>query len=155
MSTFFRLSVLLAFVVLASGCSTLGIYNSEFTCPATYNGRCVSLPEAYDLALAGKDGAPHNPDTAAPVAGDSDEAVTSVGEAAAHTSYKESLFKRLDTLIKEPATPVVAPPQAMRVLLLPYRGDANELYMLRYIYFFVDSPRWVLGDSLVAPEEEE
>jgi len=77
------------------------------------------------------------------------------GEESAHVSYKQSLFKRFDDLLQEPATPVVAPPQVMRVLLLPYKGDGNELYMLRHVYFFVDEPRWVLGDSLIALEEEE
>ena len=51
--------------------------------------------------------------------------------------YQEALYKELAGLLKEPITPVVAPPKVMRVLLLPYKGDANELYMLRYIYFFV------------------
>jgi len=43
----------------------------------------------------------------------------------------------------------------MRVLLLPYKGEGNELFMLRHVYFFVDEPRWVLGDSLLAIDEEE
>lgn len=157
MSTFIRWFVLLATLTVTTGCSVFGVYESEFSCPASYNGRCVSLPGAYDLALSGKDSAEHDPNVAkVKVNQEAEEAHgdTMDREGAAHASYKESLFKRLDTLIKEPTTPVIAPPQAMRVLLLPYKGEGNELYMLRYVYFFVDEPRWILGDSLVAPEED-
>jgi conjugal transfer pilus assembly protein TraV len=62
--------------------------------------------------------------------------------------YQEALYKELAGLLKEPLTPIVAPPKVMRVLLLPYKGDSNELYMLRYIYFFVEEPKWILGDYL-------
>lgn len=148
-----RLLFLLAIVAVTAGCSTVGVYESEFSCPQSYNGRCISLPEAHDLAVSGKDGPQHDPSTRKASSGK--ELRTSVtGEEQAHVTYKESLFKRFDSILKEPATPVVAPPQVMRVLLLPYKGDSNELYMLRHVYFFVEEPRWVLGDSLVGIEED-
>ena len=43
----------------------------------------------------------------------------------------------------------------MRVLLLPYTGQENEFYMMRYVYFFVDNARWILGDSVTSNDEEE
>jgi len=33
-------------------------------------------------------------------------------------------------------------------LILPYPGDDHELYMPRYVFMFVDEPRWLLGDYL-------
>jgi conjugal transfer pilus assembly protein TraV len=41
----------------------------------------------------------------------------------------------------------------MRVLTLPYKGDENELYMLRYVYIIVDGPKWVMGDYLFKDKE--
>lgn len=155
MQTFLRWAVLFTATAFGAGCSTLGIYDNEFTCPSSYNGRCISLPGAHELALQGND-QPENVSVAKSLnTTDLDETTATLNrEESAHASYKESLFKRFDTLLKEPATPVVAPPQTMRILLLPYKGDSNELYMLRYAYFFVDEPRWLLGDSLIAVEEE-
>ena len=47
---------------------------------------------------------------------------------------------------------MVAPPKVLRVLLLPYEGSDNVLYMYRYVYSFVDEPRWIL-DEMVTPSE--
>ena len=70
------------------------------------------------------------------------------------TATESALFDKFSGLLKEPVTPVVAPPKTMRVLLLPYTGQDNEFYMLRYVYFFVDEPRWFMGDSVSSGEEE-
>lgn len=152
---------LLVLSTLLSGCSFFGIYESEFKCPATYNGRCISVPGAHDLALKGEDGEQFDPDVPKKKKeGNKDdskglpETKKADPEDVAHTSYKESLFKRFNGLLNEPVAPMVAPPQVMRVLLLPYKGEGNELFMLRHVYFFVDEPKWVLGDSLLAIEEE-
>jgi conjugal transfer pilus assembly protein TraV len=161
---FLKIIVLLA-ILATTGCSTVGVYDDKFTCPATYNGRCISVPGAYDLAKKGQDGPEYDPaiEHEKSVCPDGKCGSTKVlvpvqpqtGEGVAQVTYKESLYKRFDSLLKEPTTPVVAPPQVMRVLLLPYKGEGNELYMLRYVYFFVDEPKWILGDSVVAPDEEE
>ncbi len=54
----------------------------------------------------------------------------------------------MQRLLDDPVTPVVVPPTAMRVLFLPYPGDDHELYMPRYVFMFVDEPKWLLGDYL-------
>lgn len=162
-----KLSAVLFVLAIAAGCSIVSGYSNEFSCPASYNGRCSSLQEAYDVAREGKDGPEHDPAIEKKPAKDMvDEDITKNTQGAdtksaslrpeqtAHTTYKESLFKRFTGLINEPVTPMVAPPQVMRVLLLPYKGEANELYMLRHAYFFVDEPKWVLGDSVLALEED-
>jgi conjugal transfer pilus assembly protein TraV len=63
-------------------------------------------------------------------------------------AYQDELHKKLAGLLAQPTTPVVAPPSVMRVLMLPYKGDENELFMLRYVYIIVDGPKWVMGDYL-------
>lgn len=112
-------------LVLASGCSP---YASKFNCPDTDPGKCVPVEQAYLESKGGR-----RPERAAE------------GEAALE-AYRARLFSRMAGLLEEPAAPLVAPPKVMRVLFLPYRGAENELHMPRYTYFFVDEPRFVLGE---------
>ena len=62
--------------------------------------------------------------------------------------YQEEVYRKLTGLLREPVTPLVAPPRIMRVLLLPYKGEGGELFMPRYVYFMADDPRWILGGYL-------
>ena len=173
------------------GCSMINPYQSEFSCPDTFKGKCASVREVYMEDAAGSpqstaeqnkaekpvvktgctstysavegegmvttctDTVPAdagtissgNPSLAAPHAGNP--------EVRNFNQYRSALFDKFNGLLKEPKTPIVAPPKVMRVLLLPYTGQENEFYMLRYVYFFVDKPRWILGDSVTADGEDE
>ncbi|MFQ5598907.1 MAG: TraV family lipoprotein, partial [Nitrospiria bacterium] len=62
--------------------------------------------------------------------------------------YFNALIKKLTGILKEPTVPVIAPPQVLRVLVLPYEGENAALYMPRYIYLIVDEPQWVLENRL-------
>jgi len=62
--------------------------------------------------------------------------------------YQEEVYRKLTGLLRDPVTPLVAPPRVMRVLLLPYKGDGGELFMPRYVYFMADDPRWIMGGYL-------
>jgi conjugal transfer pilus assembly protein TraV len=117
-------------LALAGGC--LNPYAGEFNCPETANGKCVSVPDAYDEATSGA--APPGQ----PRAGDQE--------------YQSVLYRKLTGLLQAPDTPLVVPPKVMRVLLLPYEGDQDELYLTRYAYIFTDRPRWVLTDPAAGPE---
>lgn len=141
-----------------SGCSLLNPYESSFSCPDTSKGKCVSVQTAYSesangarpvkealVAHATEDGGSENM-TATPH--------PLSKENGTYNRYRTALFDKFSGLLKEPVTPVVAPPKTMRVLLLPYTGQDNEFYMLRHVYFFVDEPRWLLGDSVSSGEEE-
>ncbi len=165
------------------GCSMINPYQSEFSCPDTFKGKCASLREVYLEDASGRetaDKATPKHDCTATSSDGEEHPVTTCGsgspssagtglaavppssatesgspEETSFNRYRTSLYDRFSSLLKEPRTPVVAPPKVMRVLLLPYTGQENEFYMLRYVYFFVDKPRWVLGDSVVADGEEE
>lgn len=168
---------------LLCGCSMLNPYESEFSCPDTFKGKCASVREVYleDAAASRQNVTEQNmaakpaaksactttyssiegegltttcADTA-PVDMDSMSPVAVNPEERNFNRYRSALFDKFGGLLKEPQTPVVAPPKVMRVLLLPYTGQENEFYMLRYVYFFVDKPRWILGDSVVADGEDE
>jgi conjugal transfer pilus assembly protein TraV len=133
------------------GCTLLNPYESSFSCPETGNGRCVSVDEAYRESAAGLAGSDAGPAGIGPTGpGLETPARVSPG----YDRYRTALFEKFSGLLQEPVTPLVSPPKTMRVLLLPYRGRDNELYMLRYVYFFVDEPRWLLGDAVSAGEEE-
>lgn len=173
-----RKAALLISAFFLSGCALLNPYESDFSCPEGNKGKCVSVQQAYedngavsakvkgDATKEGRCTSKYSDvDGAMPfetVCSDPQLATTSAPAAVAavnpedrnYNHYRSALFEKFNGLLKEPVTPVVAPPKAMRVLLLPYTGQENEFYMLRYVYFFVDEPRWILGDSVLEEEEE-
>jgi conjugal transfer pilus assembly protein TraV len=139
--------LLLVFVFTALGCGAIfNPYNSKFNCPETDKGKCVSVNAAYEESV--RDPAKvRSQEEQKGKKGKSEEEERAV-EQTPEKLYEEALFKELTGLIDDPRTPMVAPPRVVRVLLLPYRGENNELFMLRYVYFFVDEHRWILGDYL-------
>ena len=168
------------------GCSMINPYQSDFSCPDTFKGKCASVREVYmeDAAGGAKDkvehtsAKPHCTNTYSGVEGrgldttcsdplpdEADNGATGTSTSANpitgntleknYNQYRTALYDKFNGLLKEPKTPIVAPPKVMRVLLLPYTGQENEFYMLRYVYFFVDKPRWILGDSVTADGEDE
>lgn len=161
-------ALILAGMLLMSGCALLNPYESSFSCPESYNGKCVSVQTAYSessgVSVKAKDAAAdqsqENCGPESENSGACSERMESAGtnpsskENGTLTKYRAALFDKFTGLLKEPVSPIVAPPKTMRVLLLPYTGQDNEFYMLRYVYFFVDEPRWLLGDTVSSGEEE-
>lgn len=175
--------------MLLSGCSVFNPYDSEFSCPGGYKGKCISVNGAYKEAVDDVAEAPEADDMQEDEIKDSgakqsdeggvDEAcvqhnnsedplktegacvrkikkpVKQTKELQNYNRYRSALYDKFGNLLKEPKTPIVSPPKTMRVLLMPYTGQENEFYMLRYVYFFVDEPRWLLGDSVMAEDGEE
>ncbi|RMG00391.1 MAG: hypothetical protein D6726_11305 [Nitrospirae bacterium] len=58
-------------------------------------------------------------------------------------------------LLAEPKTPIVKPPKIMRILVLAYPEGESRLYMPRYIYTIVDSPKWVVVDPYMLNKMED
>ena len=153
----FLLGVLLAF----TGCSALiSGYNSEFQCPNTNKGKCVSVKEAYRKSVEGTQDNPLVKEKAK-VRGEDEKQcdncntpaeASEQGQAAQKKqqpqySYREALFKKLSSMVDQPATPLVVPPDVMRVLILSYTGSDNELFTYRYVYFFATEPKWVISTA--------
>lgn len=133
----------LALITLLIGCaSVLNPYKSDFHCPETDKGKCVSVQNAY-LESIQKNYKEEDEEKSEKLKQDDGKIPQKQSNV-----YQEALYRELAGLLNEPLSPMVAPPMVMRVLLLPYKGDTNELYMLRYVYFFVDGPKWILGDYL-------
>jgi conjugal transfer pilus assembly protein TraV len=55
-------------------------------------------------------------------------------------------YRAISDLLAAPETPLLNPPKILRVLLLPYRGEANELFMSRYAYLEIEPAEWVLTE---------
>jgi len=58
-------ALILAGMLIMSGCALLNPYESSFSCPESYNGKCVSVQTAYSessgLSVKAKDGLPISP----------------------------------------------------------------------------------------------
>ena len=129
-----RRLLLLMLCLPLGGC--LNPYASDFNCPDTDPGKCVSVNAAYEESKGMV------------------TVATAEGTGDGRDLYREALYGRFAGLLRQPETPLVVPPRVMRVLLLPYQGAEGELYMLRYAYLFVEEPRWILGDQTRLAGEE-
>lgn len=152
----YRIVILFIAAALLNGCSVFNPYESEFPCRDVYKGKCASMQESYTESITGKDGGKTDKKdceggrcltTEHISINDGSVKGNETPETVNYNQYKAAMFKRMGGLINEPSTPFVVPPKIMRVLLLPYKGQEGEFYMLRHVYFFVDEPRWILGDS--------
>lgn len=148
------IGILLA-TFFASGCATLlNPYESEKQCPETFNGKCASLEESYLESFRRSDEAWAKVESY-PETWDEDEKPDKASKQNSQAEqYANTLFGEMTKLIKQPETPIVAPPKVMRVLILPYSADENErnLYMERWVYILLDGPRWTLGEYLFKEE---
>ena len=124
-------SIVIFFFV--SGCAgvkdAVNPYEENFRCKAKdSDGKCLDTPTAYREARL--------PDG-------------QMSDAASNTSQIEaqnSRYKALTDLLEAPETPVLNPPKILRVLLLPYKGENNELLMTRYAYLEIEPSQWVLTE---------
>lgn len=122
----------LLFVLLLAGCGpVLNPYNEDFKCRAKDDtGECIDTPTAYQKARYPKTEAAVTPDPAE----------------TAQQELQENRYKIVSELLKEETKPLLQPPKILRVLLLPYKGEDEELFMSRYVYLKIEDSQWVLTD---------
>lgn len=130
-------------LLLLGGCGLLNPYRSDFQCPKGDTGKCVSIPDAYQESKQKTSKKLIDELTTKPEKNEQ-----------RNKEYRQALYAELTRLLREPVTPMVVPPRAMRVLILPYRDDQNRLHMPRYTYYFVDEPRWVVDSSAAVKEQD-
>lgn len=128
-----RLFTCLLLLTLISGCASVkdavNPYEENFKCRAKDSeGKCVDTPSAYKEARL-----PDNQGT--------DSSTSS-----SRIEAQNSRYKTLVDLLEAPETPVLNPPRILRVLLLPYKGENNELFMTRYAYLEIEPAQWVLTE---------
>lgn len=164
--------------LLICGCgAALNPYKDDFSCPSQDKGKCIRVEGAYKESLQKKSGnilndkenkmacekcreeakknnvseAAYCSSCYAPQAGKPENRY--FGNQPSETVYQNAVNKKLAAMLERSDTPLVAPPQVMRILILPYKGDMNELYMTRYVYLLVDDPKWVMGNYLMNSDE--
>jgi conjugal transfer pilus assembly protein TraV len=116
--------------MLLSGCGpVLNPYDEDFKCQAKDDaGECIDTPTAYQKARYPK---------------------ANVVPGPAETTLKElqdNRYKLVTELLQEETKPLLQPPKILRVLLLPYKGEDEELFMSRYVYLKIEDSQWVLTD---------
>ena len=137
-----RGSLAVLLIVLLSGCALFNPYSSGFECPAPEHGKCQSIRDSYHESVNGAAGS-----------GPAREKGKTTTPTTAKTDYDTAVYGKLRGLLRAPQAPIVAPPQVLRVLILPYQDD-KRLYMSRYAYIIVDEPRFVVGDYLSGEHKE-
>lgn len=121
-------------VSLLSACGpiqkAINPYNEDFKCKALNDdGECIDTPTAYKKARY-------------------PEIVLDEGDPAhgLHHEVQDHRYRILAELLQEGEKPILQPPKILRVLLLPYKGENEELFMTRYIYVKIEEADWILTD---------
>jgi conjugal transfer pilus assembly protein TraV len=131
-------------------------YDEQFHCRAKdTEGKCVDTPTAYQDARYPQ---PAVEDQPAPDPAKNNGKVYLFGSAisegqpipappvSAKDAAKASQYKSITDLLDNPEAPLLKPPKILRILILPYKGEKNELFMTRYAYLEVEKVSWVLTD---------
>lgn len=127
-------SVLTVLILLGlSACAPLekavNPYEEDFKCRASdETGKCIDTPSAY------KEARHPNIDPIQP------------GMPNPNLSEEDQRYQMVAGLLEAPKKPILQPPKIMRVLLLPYEGEGEELFMTRYVYLKVEESDWILSD---------
>ena len=122
-------------VMLISACAplqeTINPYEENFKCKAKNNaGECIDTQAAYKKA--------RYPKPAQNIKSDFDHEVKQ--------DVQVSRYKILAELLRKEKKPLLQPPKILRVLLLPYKGEKEELFMSRYVYVKIEDSQWILTD---------
>lgn len=137
------LLILMSAAIAFSACTPLqdavNPYEENFKCRASADdGKCIDTPTAYKLA--------RYPDP------DVDMALEGYPNAQLDRMNIKKLtvqgqrYKTLTGLLQQPKKPLLQPPKILRVLLLPYKGENEELFMTRYVYVKIEDSKWILTD---------
>lgn len=166
-----RVLLLLVAGATVSGCATmLNPYDEDYYCRATdEGGKCMDVLAAYtDAVVTGPEMERHlrappgkvaaTPPAPPPAAGPPGTVpappLLPAADLTPREQYLAARDAKLADLLREPKTPLLAPPKLLRVLILPYKekGDAfDELFMYRYTYLKLENSDFVLTDYIPEP----
>ena len=145
--------LVILFSALGGCASVINPYSEEFTCPIMESGKCVPIPVAYQESLQQQNLPKDHKITLEEKQTVSHGAFTEYSPI--EEAYRDALFEKLTKLLKDPKTPIIAPPKVVRVLILPYQKEGGkDLYSARYIYMIIDDPRWILDNITFPPEDK-
>jgi conjugal transfer pilus assembly protein TraV len=140
-------------LLFLSGCGGVGRivnpYEENFKCRTRDDaGKCISTPSAYkearfpDTDHASETSCTNTNGDTVPCP----PATTTDASNINQLTAQNSRYKTLTALLTEPDKPMLEPPGIMRVLMLPYKGENDELFMTRYVYLKLRESQWVLTD---------
>ena len=125
----------IVFLLLFQACAPLqdaiNPYEENFKCKTKDDaGECIDTPTAYKNARYPEPESSAEQDVV-------DETKQII---------QDNRYKILTDLLEEPERPMLKPPKILRVLLLPYTGEDDELFMTRYVYLKIEDSKWILTD---------
>jgi len=110
---------------------TVNPYNENFKCRARDDaGECIDTAMAYKKARYPE-----------PSLGEDAESATGITR-----DIQDNRYRLVAGLLQEEKKPLLQPPKILRVLLLPYKGEGDELFMSRYVYVKIEDSKWILTD---------
>jgi conjugal transfer pilus assembly protein TraV len=121
----------LLLILLTSCGPVLNPYNEDFKCRARDDaGECIDTPAAYKKARY-------------PEAETTEKTELENG---VQQEIHDNRYAVVAQLLQEEKKPLLQPPKILRVLLLPYKGEEEELFMSRYVYVKIEDSKWILTD---------
>ena len=143
----------LLLLLLLPGCSgfksIINPYEENFNCRTKDDaGKCIDTPSAYKEArFPDANDVTMDAATCTNANGEKVPCHPHVSNTNTHQlTAQDSRYKVLTELLEEPDKPMLEPPKIMRVLMLPYKGESDELFMTRYVYLKLKESQWVLTD---------
>lgn len=137
------LLMLIATAIAFSACApmqdSINPYEENFKCKAAADGgECIDTPTAYKKA--------RYPDPEVDMTVEGDPNAVLDGMSIKKLTVQDQRYKTLTGLLQQPKKPILQPPKILRVLLLPYKGEDEELFMTRYVYVKIEDSKWILTD---------
>lgn len=118
-------------MLLTSCGPVLNPYNEDFKCRARDDaGECIDTPTAYKKARYPETETTENTEL----------------QNGVQQEIQDNRYAVLAQLLQEEKKPLLQPPKILRVLLLPYKGEDEELFMSRYVYVKIEDSKWILTD---------
>ena len=110
---------------------TVNPYNENFKCRASEDsGECIDTPTAYQKA--------RYPEAEVEKATKPTSSI--------HQMVQDNRYRLVAGLLQQENKPLLQPPKILRVLLLPYKGESEELFMSRYVYVKIEDSKWILTE---------
>ncbi len=138
--------VFICLLMSLQACSIITPYSSKFSCPDQEAGKCQSIKKNYLESLR-TIRVEEEVSEGEPECGEECYGYEEGGQSKdriVRATYEEMVLKRFEDLVAQQKAPMVMPAQAMRILVLPYKGKDGHLFMERYIYFFTEEPKWLM-----------
>lgn len=121
---------------LLSGCSSLGLGNSDYGCSGMPDGvRCLSAREVYELTSNGA--APKSIETVA----------TRIGSSSGSTQsdLETGMLSHPAIPRAEQSAPIRVPSRVMRIWIAPWEDERGDLNLPGYVFTEIEPRRWEVG----------